>query len=67
MGECRTVSDIEKYKHLADIQGVMIDRLIKTETIDRKENIPPAPQRSNIWDLVTINECGQFAIPKNRS
>lgn len=37
-----TVPDIEKSKRLADIYGVTIDSLIKTETIDGKENILPA-------------------------
>ena len=44
--------------------GVTIDSLIKTETIDGKENILPAPKGRNIWGSVTINECGQLVIPK---
>ena len=59
-----TVPDIEKCKRLADIYGVTIDSLIKTETIDGKENIPPAPKGRNIWGSVTINERGQLVIPK---
>ena len=59
-----TVPDIEKCKRLADIYGVMIDSLIKTETIDGKESIPPAPNGRNIWGSVTINERGQLVIPK---
>ena len=44
--------------------GVTIDSLIKTETIDGKENILPAPKGRNIWGSVTINERGQLVIPK---
>lgn len=36
-----TVPDIEKCKRLADIYGVTIDSLIKTETIDGKEVCTP--------------------------
>ena len=39
-----TVPDIEKCKCLADIYGVTIDSLIKTETIDGKKIILPAPK-----------------------
>lgn len=59
-----TVPDIEKCKRLADIYGITIDSLIKTETIDGKETIPPAPKGKNIWGSVTINERGQLVIPK---
>ena len=47
-----------------NIYGVTIDSLIKTETIDGKESIPPAPKGRNIWGSVTINERGQLVIPK---
>ena len=59
-----TVPDIEKCKRLADIYGVTIDSLIKTETIDGKGSILPAPKGRNIWGSVTINERGQLVIPK---
>ena len=42
----------------------MIDSLIKRETIDGKENIPPAPKGKNIWGSVIINEREQLVIPK---
>ena len=35
-----TVPDIEKCKRLADIYGVTIDSLIKTETIDGEQTAP---------------------------
>lgn len=59
-----TVPDIEKCKRLADVYGVSIDSLVKTETIDGEGIIPPAPKGKNIWGSVTINERGQLVIPK---
>lgn len=59
-----TVPDVEKCKRLADIYGVTIDSLIKTETIDGQEIILPAPKGKNIWGSVIINERGQLVIPK---
>lgn len=59
-----TVPDIEKCKRLADVYGVSIDSLVKTETIDGEGVIPPAPKGKNIWGSVTINERGQLVIPK---
>lgn len=55
---------LKKCKSLADIYGVTIDSLIKTETIDGKEIILPAPKGKNIWGSVIINERGQLVIPK---
>lgn len=46
-----TVPDIEKCKRLADIYGVTIDSLLKTETIDGKGSILPAPKGRNIWGV----------------
>ncbi len=59
-----TIPDIEKCKKLADLYGITIDALIKTETIDEKMTIPPAPIGKNIWGSVAINERGQLVIPK---
>lgn len=59
-----TVPDIEKSKRLADVYGVTIDSLMKTETVDGKTTIPPAPKGRNIWGSVIINERGQLVIPK---
>ena len=61
-----TVPDIEKCKRLADIYGVTIDSLVKTETIDGKESILPAPKGRNIWGSVTINERGQLVMSRQR-
>lgn len=59
-----TVPDIEKCKRLADVYGVTIDSLMKTETVDGETTIPPAPKGRNIWGSITINERGQLVIPK---
>lgn len=59
-----TVPDIEKCKRLADVYGITIDSLLKTETIDGEKVIPPAPKGKNIWGSVIINERGQIVIPK---
>lgn len=59
-----TVPDIVKCKRLADIYGVTIDSLLKTETVDGEVTIPPAPKGKNIWGSVIINERGQLVIPK---
>lgn len=59
-----TVPDIEKCRRLADLYGVTIDGLIRSETIDGKETILPAPRGKNIWGSVTVNERGQLVIPK---
>lgn len=59
-----TVPDIEKCVRLAEVYGVTVDSLVKTETIDGKQPITPAPRGKNIWGSVTINERGQIVIPK---
>ncbi len=59
-----TIPDIEKCKRLADLYGIAIDALIKTETVDEKMTIPPAPTGKNIWGSVIMNERGQLVIPK---
>lgn len=58
-----TIPDIEKCAKLAEIYGVTIDSLMKTETIDGKTVIPPAQKDKNIWGSVTINDRGQVVIP----
>ena len=59
-----TIPDIEKCSCLAELYGITIDSLIKTETADGIGMIPPAPKGKNIWGSVTINERGQIVIPK---
>lgn len=59
-----TVPDIEKCSRLAELYGVTIDSLIKTETMEGVGTIPPSPKEKNIWGSVIINERGQVVIPK---
>ncbi len=59
-----TIPDIEKCRRLADVYGVTIDSLIKTESTDTIGVIPPAPKGKNIWGSVTIGDRGQIVIPK---
>ncbi len=59
-----TVPDIEKCARLANIYGVTVDSLLKTEAADGIGPIPPAPAGKNIWGTVTVNERGQIVIPK---
>ncbi len=59
-----TIPDIEKCSRLAEIFGVSIDSLVKTEKTEGIGVIPPAPKGKNIWGSVTINDRGQIVIPK---
>ena len=59
-----TVPDIEKCGMLAEVYGVTIDSLVKTETAEGIGSIPPAPKGKNIWGSVTINDRGQIVRPK---
>lgn len=59
-----TVPDIDKAARLAQVYGVTVDSLLKTEKTEGVGMIPPAPQGKNIWGSVTIGERGQIVIPK---
>ena len=59
-----TVPDIEKCSRLAQIYGISIDSLVRTEKVEGIGVIPPAPKGKNIWGSVTVNERGQIVIPK---
>lgn len=59
-----TIPDVNKCSRLAEIYGVSIDSLVKTETVEGIGTIPPAPAGKNIWGSVAINERGQIVIPK---
>ena len=59
-----TIPDVEKCSRLAEIFGVSIDSLVKTEKTEGIGMVPPAPKGKNIWGSVTINERGQIVIPK---
>jgi len=59
-----TVPDVDKAASLAQIYGVTLDGLLKTETIEGVGIVPPAQQGKNIWGTVTLGERGQIVIPK---
>jgi len=59
-----TIPDVEKAARLAELYGVTIDGLMKTETGGGVGVLPPAPQGKNIWGAVTLGERGQIVIPK---
>ncbi|MBR3150562.1 MAG: helix-turn-helix domain-containing protein [Erysipelotrichaceae bacterium] len=59
-----TVPDIEKAALLAEVYGITLDSLMKTETEERLGMIPPAPRGKNIWGTVAVGERGQIVIPK---
>ena len=59
-----TVPDIEKAALLAQVYGVSLDSLMKTESTEGVGLIPPAPKGKNIWGTVTLGERGQLVIPK---
>ena len=59
-----TIPDIEKCGLLADVYGVTIDSLIKSQQVEGIGAIPPAPAGKSIWGTVTVNDRGQIVIPK---
>ncbi len=59
-----TVPDVERAAKLAQVYGVTVDGLLKTQTAEGIGVIPPAPVGKNIWGTVTLGERGQFVIPK---
>lgn len=60
-----TVPDIEKCRRLAELYGVTLDSLVKTEKPDGVEvMLPPAPKGKSIWGSITISDRGQIVIPK---
>ena len=59
-----TIPDVEKASIIAEIYGVTMDSLIKTETTDGINIIPPAPKGKNIWGTLNLGDRGQIVIPK---
>ncbi len=59
-----TVPDIDKAAKLAEVYGVTLDSLLKTETADGVGVVPPAPKGKNIWGSVMLGDRGQIVIPK---
>ena len=59
-----TIPDIDRAARLAEVYGVSLDSLMKTETAEGLGTIPPAPQGKNIWGAVVLGDRGQIVIPK---
>lgn len=59
-----TTPNIDKALSLAELYGVTIDGLIKTEEVSDIGIIPPVQKGKNIWGTVTIGDRGQIVIPK---
>ena len=59
-----TVPDIVKCGALAQVYGVCIDSLLKTEKADGIGMIPPAQPGKHIWGSVLVGDRGQIVIPK---
>ena len=59
-----TIPDVDRAAKLAQVYGVTLDSLMKTETADGIGMIPPAPKGKNIWGSVTLGDRGQIVIPK---
>lgn len=60
----QTVPDVEKCSLLAGVYKTIIDALVRTEKVEGKGVLPPAPIGKNIWGSVSINDRGQIVIPK---
>lgn len=59
-----TIPDIVKCAALAQVYGVSIDSLLKTEKADGIGMIPPAQNGKHIWGSVLVGDRGQIVIPK---
>ena len=51
----KTIPDIEKCSRLAELYGVTLDSLIKTERLEDGRVIAPSPKGKSIWGSVTIS------------
>ncbi|MCI1654787.1 MAG: helix-turn-helix domain-containing protein [Lachnospiraceae bacterium] len=59
-----TVPDIEKAALLAQVYGITLDSLTKSENVDGVGILPPAPKGKNIWGVAVLGDRGQIVIPK---
>ena len=59
-----TVPDMVTCGALAQVYGVSIDSLLKTEKADGIGMIPPAQNGKHIWGSVRVGDRGQIVIPK---
>lgn len=60
-----TMPDIEKCGMLADVYGVTLDSLIKSEKSVGIGASTLTPKGKNIWGSITVNDRGQIVIPKD--
>ena len=60
-----TVPDVVKCALLANLYGVSIDSLCRTEKAEGIGPILPTPKGKHIWGSVTVGERGQIVIPKD--
>lgn len=59
-----TVPDIVKCSLLADVYGVSIDSLIRSEEVEGIGKVPPGTKGKHVWGSVTVGDRGQIVIPK---
>ena len=59
-----TIPDIDKAAQLAEVYGVSLDSLMRTETVAGVGVMRPAPKGKALWGVVTLGERGQVVIPK---
>ena len=59
-----TIPDIDRAALLAQVYGVSLDSLMKTERVEGLGMLPPAPRGKNIWGSVALGDRGQLVIPK---
>jgi len=59
-----TVPDVVKCSLLAEVYGVTVDSLLRTEQAEGVGMLPPAQRGKHIWGSVTVSDRGQIVIPK---
>ncbi len=59
-----TIPDVESCGILAELYGVTVDSLLKTDTSFDGKVVSPGPGGKHIFGTVTMNEKGQIVIPK---
>ena len=60
----QTTPDLEKAARLAEVYGVTVDSLLKTETVEGVGTVPPAPAGKNIWGSVTLGDRDRSSSPR---
>ena len=59
-----TIPDIVKCGLLAELYGVSIDSLLRSDAAETPGDSVLTPKGKNIWGSVTLNDRGQLVIPK---